>query len=59
MFDKSTDHGKDVMALFFIFLVSAWFSKKLQHKMDVKTAHFDIISMADKSTDSGKLMSIY
>ena len=27
--------------------------------MDVKTAHFDIISMADKSTDSGKLMSIY
>ena len=46
MFDKITDHGNDVM-----FAPGAlWFHLSFEH--------FDVISLVDKISDQGKLLSI-
>ena len=57
MFDKSTDHGNDVMVAaicFSLSFVQDFCSETSSLWFQLGFEHFDFISMADKSTDRGK-----
>ena len=57
MFDKSTDHGNDVMVVQFVFfflLCKIFAVKPSVCGFSWVFEHFDFISIADKRTDVGK-----